>query len=168
MLRTPGKGQQRGSWAPNLRSEKPVPGPASHSGYSAPPSSGCGSVEERRQRHRPPLSMTGRGCQKLQPRGLPRRTSFAPAPPRAGGCSRARRAGTDPLQLHPESAMAPGLRSGGQSTWAGRCNRRRQHRSAPQRSPPRRDRTEALHTGDYLTTWSCVPRPLGSEVSLIL
>lgn len=172
-LGLPGKGQQRGSWAPNLRS-----GEASGAWSSLPlgvqhPRQVQAVGQWRRGANVTGrlLSMTGRGCQKLQPRGLPRRTSFAPAPPRAGGgAQRAQgRAGTDPLQLHPES---------GHGTWPplwrtvhlGRAVQQaeRQHRSAPPtRGPPRETGLKPCTPGTT-THLSCVPRPPWQRVSLIL
>lgn len=172
-LGLPGKGQQRGSWPPNLRS-----GEASGTWSSLP----LGAQRPRQvqavgQRRRGAnvigglLSTTRRGCQKLQPLGLPRRTPFAPAPPRAGGGAHHAkgRAGTDPVQPHPEP---------GHGTWPllwrtvhlGRAVQRGegQHHSVPPTLGSPRETGLKPCTPGTTTHLSCVPRPPRQGVSLIL
>ena len=124
-LGLPGKGQQRGSWPPNLRSREASGAWSSLSPGAQRPRQVQAVGQQRRGAkvtgHL--LGMTGRGCQKLQPRGFPRRTPSAPAPSRAGGGAHHAkgRAGADPVQPSPKPGHGTWHGSGGQATWAGLC-----------------------------------------------
>lgn len=120
-----GKGQQRGSWPPNLRSREVSSAWSSLLPGAQRPRQVQAVGQQRKGANVTGhlLGMTGRGCQKLQPRGFPCRTPSAPAPPRAGGGAHQAkgRAGADPIYPSPKPGLGTWHGSGGQSTWAGPC-----------------------------------------------
>lgn len=122
-------------------------------GTAPPRSSGCGSVEERRQRHRPPFEHDREGLPEAAASRLAPQDILCPRTSQGWwGCSTRQR----PSWHRPSAAISrvrpwhlasaledsppgQGCATGGEA--APLCS--------PDAGPSARDRTEALHTGDH-------------------